>query len=223
MGAVAAGFTNNLALGKLILDGGSNSLFRFFGQGTNNALYVDYLELHNFATNFNALLTIAPNLTIYFANANMPAERLDGAVGGRLRWVSSYTGPLSSTNITYHTPPNAGNTYTFNIALVTSNDLDSDGDGIVNADDDEPIYVAGSAALSVRLAGAAERSVELGWNALSYSSNFLEFKASAGSADWQVLTNFHMGPLTWPVTILDPVTTSNASRVYRLRVDPGPY
>jgi len=218
--AVPDGYTNNLALGKLILDGGSNSLFRFFGTGpNNNGLYVDYIELLNATTNFNDVFAIAPNLTIYFANANVPVSKLDGAAGGRFRWVSGYTGPLSSTNITYP----SGNTYTFNIALVTSKDLDSDGDGIVNADDPTPVYVAESAVLFISLAAAPGPSVELSWNALSYSSNFLEFKASANSADWQTLTNFHMGPLTWPVTIMDPLTTNSASRVYRLRVDPGPY
>jgi hypothetical protein len=228
LGAVPAGFTNNLALGKLILDGGDDSLFRFFGQGTNNALYVDYLELLNGATNFNSLLSIAPNFTIYFANANLGgiASHLDGAAGGRLRWVPSFTGPLSSTNITYFFTNGVvvtSNTYTFNIALVMSKDLDSDGDGIVNFDDPTPIYVPGSAALSVSLAAASERSVELSWRALSYSSNFLEFKAASGTSDWQVLTNFHMGPLTWPVTVQDPISSNSASRVYRLRVDPGPY
>jgi hypothetical protein len=219
LGAVSAGFTNNLALGKLILDGGDGSLFRFYGQGTNNALYVDYIDLLNAATNFNTLFAIAPNLTIYFANANVPVSKLDGAAGGRFRWVSSYTGPLSSTNITYP----SGNTYTFNIALVTSNDLDSDGDGIVNADDPTPVYVAESAVLFVSLAAAPVRCVELNWNALAWSSNYLEFRASASASEWQVLTNFHMGPFTWPVTVMDPITTDSDSRVYRLRVDPGPY
>jgi hypothetical protein len=219
LGAVAAGYTNNLALGKLILDGGEGSLFRFFGQGTNNALYVDYIEMLNGATNFNSLFAITPNLTIYFANANVPVSKLDGAAAGRFRWVQNFTGPLSSTNITYP----SGNTYTFNIALVTSKDIDSDGDLIVNADDPTPIYVAESAVLFVALAAAPEPGVELSWRALSYSSNFLEFKAAAGASDWRVLTNFHMGPLTWPVRIMDPLTTNGASRVYRLRVDPGPY
>jgi hypothetical protein len=106
---------------------------------------------------------------------------------------------------------------------VTSKDLDSDGDGTVNFDDPTPIYVAESAVLGVTLAAAPERSVELNWRALSYSSNFLEFKAATGTSDWQVLTNFHMGPFTWPVTVQDPITSNSASRVYRLRVDPGPY
>jgi hypothetical protein len=219
LGAVAAGFDNNLALGKLILDGGENRQFQFFGTGTDNGLYVDYIELLNAATNFNSVFAIWPSLTIYFANANVPVSKLDGAAGGRFRWVSEFAGPLSSTNITYP----SGNTYTFNIALVTSKDLDSDGDGIVNADDPTPIYVAESAALSMTLTGASAKTAVLSWRALSYSSNFLEFKGASAAAPWQVLTNFHMGPFTWPVSVLDPVPTNGGSRVYRLRVDPGPY
>ena len=228
LGVNAAGFTNNMALGKLTLDGGDGSLFRFSGAGASNALYVDFLELTNApfdrllngsSSQFNALFAINPNLTIYFANANVPVGKLNGAASGRFRWVQNYTGPLSSTNITYP----SGNTYTFNIALVTSNDLDSDGDGTVNSDDPTPVYVAESAVLFVALAANPERCVELSWNALSYSSNFLEFKASAGLPQWQVLTNFHMGPITWPVSVADPISTNGVSRVYRLRVDPGPY
>ena len=219
-GGVPAGFSNNLALGKLIFDGGDRSTFSLAGIGSSNALYVDYIELLNSATNFNARFEVNPNLTIYFANANVPVSKLDGAAGGRFRWVSSFTGPLSSTNITY----SSGSNYTFNVALVRSKDLDSNGNGIVNADDPEPIYVAENVGLSVTLASDPELKVNLNWNALAYSSNYLEFRTTAAAAtNWQILTNFHMGPYTWPVTISDPVNRAGESRVYRLRVDPGPY
>ncbi len=218
-GLDSAGFSNNLALGKLTFDGGERSLLRFSGVGSSNALYVDYIELLNSATNFNSLFAINPNLTIYFANANVPVTKLDGAAGGRFRWVSSFTGPLSSTNITYP----SGSNYTFNVALVRNKDLDSDGDGIVNSDDETPVYVAESAVLSVSLAGSQDLRALLSWNALAYSSNYLEFKTTASETNWQLLTNFHMGPYTWPVTIDDPINRTGASRVYRLRVDPGPY
>ena len=223
MGAVAAGYTNNLALGKLTFDGGSNSLFQFFPVGTSNALYVDYIELLNDATNYNSAFSISPNFTIYFANANVPVTKLHGAAGGRFQWVSSFAGPLSSTNITYHTPPNAGSNFVFNIALVTDNDLDSDGDGLVNSQDDEPIYVPGSAMLSVAMASGPSPCVLLTWNALAYSSNYLEFKTNTTTTQWNTLTNFHMGPYTWPVMVEDPISTSGEMRVYRIRVDIGPY
>lgn len=217
-GGVPSGFSNNLALGKLIFDGGDRSMFSLAGIGSSNALYVDYIELVNSATNFNAMFAVNPNLTIYFANANVPVTKLDGAAGGRFRWVSSFTGPLSSTNITYP----SGSNYTFNVALVRNKDLDSDGDGIVNSDDETPVYVSESAVLSVSLAGSQDLRALLSWNALAYSSNYLEFKASASETNWQLLTNFHMGPYTWPVTIDDPINRTGAARVYRLRVDPGP-
>ncbi len=223
MGVDASGFTNNLALGKLTFDGAQGSLFRFFPVGAANALYVDYIELLNDATNYNSAFSISPNFTIYFANANVPVTKLHGAAGGRFQWVSSFAGPLSSTNITYHTPPNAGSNFVFNIALVTDNDLDSDGDGLVNSQDDEPIYVPGSAMLSVAMASGPSPCVLLTWNALAYSSNYLEFKASTTATQWNTLTNFHMGPFTWPVMVDDPISTNGEMRVYRIRVDIGPY
>lgn len=224
LGATVAGFSNNMALGKLVLDGGSNSLFRFSGSGANNALYVDYIEFVNFATNFNSILSVNPNLTIYFANSSVPVQKLEDSYPGRVRWVSGYTGPLSSTNITYYFTNGlvvTSNTFTFNIALVTSKDLDSDGDGIVNADDDTPVYVAQSAVLTLTMAAAPERSVLLGWRALGYSSNSLEFKAATGDPAWQVLTNFVQGQRTEQVQVMDPIPTNGGFRVYRLRVDPA--
>jgi hypothetical protein len=59
---------------------------RFFGNGTgSNALYVDYLQLDNFATNYNAELTMSQNFTIYFANSNVDPTALEAASGGRIR------------------------------------------------------------------------------------------------------------------------------------------
>src|SRR5262249_13267336 len=142
------GFTNNLALGRLILDGAEFSLFTFSGAGTNSALYVDFLDLRNNATNYDTALQINPGLTIYFANASVPPPKLDARAVGRLRWASGFAGPNSSTNIFY---PAYNKTYTFNVALAQSKDLDSDADGIVNADDPTPIYTADDAALAVAL------------------------------------------------------------------------
>jgi hypothetical protein len=218
LGASPLGFTNNLALGKLILDGGTNSLFRFFGVGTNNALYVDFIEVRNFATNYNSVFAVSDNLTIYFANANIPVERLDGAGNGRIRWVQDFAGPLSSTNLTYSN----GSNYVFNIALVTSRDIDSDGDFIVNADDPEPIYVPSSASLSVSLAGDPLQAV-LQWTALGLATNSLEYREGLAPSGWKVLTNFVHGSFTTPVTVLDPLKTNGQARVYRVRVDPPRY
>ncbi len=69
------GYTNNAAVGRLILDAlGANSTFLFKGAGASNALYVDYLELRDQATNRNisgdvTALAFNTNLIIYYAQA----------------------------------------------------------------------------------------------------------------------------------------------------------
>ena len=149
-----SGFSNNLALGRLVIDAGERSLMQFRPvsgiQPLNQALYVDYIEVLNSATNSdgsgainNLAFSIDPRMTIYFANANIDIKKLDGAIGGRFRWVPSYTGRLSSTNLTYP----SGTNYTFNIALITSKDIDSDDDGCPNFYDPTPIPVPGDTVL----------------------------------------------------------------------------
>ncbi|PYI85350.1 MAG: hypothetical protein DME26_11230, partial [Verrucomicrobia bacterium] len=152
-GCSPAGYKDNAALGRLILDGGNDSQFTFTGTGVRNALYVDYLELRNFTTNFDfngnlAGVQIDPNMTVYYAQAivsgvpESQAERLNGRNGGRFCWVSNYAGIYSSTNLFY-----GGGTNTLNVALVQSVNLDSDCDGLVNQEDGEPVFLVTTAGL----------------------------------------------------------------------------
>lgn len=154
MGASAAGFANNAALGRLILDSGFDTLVTFRGSTspadtTPHALYVDYLELRGYAYtnrdnagNFRGLHAQS-NMKVYFGRAVGAdgldiTEKLNGQDGGRFLWVSNYTGGFySSTNVVY---PN-GTTNRLNYALVTSRNLDSDGDGIVNSQDASPVPI----------------------------------------------------------------------------------
>jgi hypothetical protein len=217
LGASTNGYQNNLALGKLILDARSElSLLRFAGTGPSRALYVDFIQLENYATNFEAAITVDPNLTIYFADANVSAEKLDGAVGGRFRWVPSYVGTFSSTNLTYP----SGRTYTFNRALVVSRDLDSDRDGIPNGLDPTPIYIADD--LSIILTKEPPWLVLLSWTALGSASNRVEYKDTLNaSAPWRLLTVITTNT-TAPVQVLDPVPLEVGQRFYRIRIDPFP-
>jgi hypothetical protein len=229
------GFADNLAVRHFVLDGAFGTSFRFSSATASNAIYIDYLELLNFPTNYSFALSIDPDFTVYFANANIPPEKLDQVSGGRLRWVSEFTGPLSSTNILY--PDN--NFYTFNIGLVLSKDLDSDGDGIVNADDCTPIAVPGidtslpcpgpalarSLALSTQDIGltatlaADGREVVLSWQAPAHSTNTVEFSDSLALPAWQPLTNFINGPVDAPATVKE--TVIHPQRVYRVRMNAG--
>jgi hypothetical protein len=145
-GRVPDGFADNLAVGRLILDGTNPSRkFNFVGASANNAIYVDSLEFRDFTTNTDAngnfpSISIAPGMKVYYAQALMNgvsiAEKLNGKNGGGFEWVSNYAGVYSSTNMFY---PSDGNTHIFNEALAISPDIDSDNDGTVNRDDVEPI------------------------------------------------------------------------------------
>ncbi len=155
LGPVAAGFSNNAALGRLILDGGGTSAFEFTPATGANALYVDYLEFRDYMTNFDsngnlANLQIAPGMKIYYAqlivNGISLAEKLNGKNGGGLNWVAAYAGTFSSTNMVY-----AGTTNRLNLALVQSCDLDSNGNGIPNCLDPAPVFVPSELQLGRRL------------------------------------------------------------------------
>ena len=102
MGATPAGFANNAVIGRLVLDRqSSNSVLRFSAAGAANAMYVDYLELTNFAyTNYRTGLLIDPNFTIYFAGCNADPEKLMEVYPG-LKWVQNYSGPNSTVVVPY--------------------------------------------------------------------------------------------------------------------------
>jgi hypothetical protein len=239
-GPVVEGFSDNLALGRLTLEGGTNggpigNFFSFHGASVSNAIYVDYLELLNHATNFSFALGVSPDFTVYFADSNISPEKLDDAGEGRIRWVNQFAGPQSSTNITYP----SGITYTFNAGLVRSRDRDDDGDGVVNAQDCTPISVPGfdstlpcpgpdgakSIALSTQNIGLSialapgGQAVILAWDAPAQSANAVEFTDSFSGGAWQVLTNFSNGPENARVTVRDAAAAP--LRVYRVRVDAG--
>ena len=219
------GFLNNAALGKLIMDGGVDSLFRFAPVGASSALYVDCIEFrdHTTTTIINGFgqvegVQIDPGMKIYYAQAlatdGSVAERINGANNGQFCWVSSYAGIYSSTNLIYQD----GSTNTFNAALVQSCNLDSDGDGLVNCIDPEPILTSQTLALSVAPESAPTKGARLSWQSTPGSVNYVYYRTAHGAA-WQPLTNFvNPNPSFGRVSAFDPMAT-NATRYYRVRVD----
>jgi hypothetical protein len=215
-GASARGYQNNLAVGKLTLDAqGSLSLLRFDSAGgAPCALYVDYLELLNYATNDLQAIEVSANLTIYFANGNFTPSKIDRP---GLRWVKDFAGPMSSTNITYP----SGRTYTFNIALVQDKELDSDGDGSVNADDPTPIFTEDHIDLRVALTNAPSKRAVISWFALGHSTTEVQYKTSFDS-DWQTLSVVNSGPAAERLSVTDPIPDTTQQRFYRVLVNPPP-
>jgi hypothetical protein len=202
-GATAAGFSNNTAIGRLVLDGSPSSLFVFSPLTANSALYVDFLEFQNSATNYLTSLQINSGVTVYFADSNLPAEKLDGAIGGRLRWVSSYAGANSSITITN----SDGSVVTVNRALRLSPTIDSDGDGIPNKFDGAPFDPP---LMAMRVEAAASRDTDpvnyavISWPAAANTTYRIEFRATVDGA-WQHLMDYTHGPETSTATVYDPI------------------
>jgi hypothetical protein len=227
LGPVAAGYSNNAALGRLILDGGLNSSFAFAAPTGANALYVDYLEFRNFLTNFDgsgdlANLSFGSGMKIYYAqliiNGVSFAEKLNHKNGGGLNWVAAYAGAFSSTNMVY---PD-GTTNRLNLALVQSCDLDSNGNGIANCQDPAPVFVPSEMNLTAVFTNTSSTTVSsnavvLSWNSIPFATNSVFFEPSVTATNWQLLTNFVTGPAGGRQRVVDPVGASG--KFYRVRVD----
>jgi hypothetical protein len=236
-GPTPRGFVNNAAIGHLILDGNTNNaLFRFIPPSGANALYVDLLELSNgTATNFDGNgnstgLDLQPNFNIYYGDAVWNGRDIseqingrygiEGASGGRLLWVSNYnTGFFSSTNVTYM---DGSGTHRLNRALVESCDIDSNGNGIPNCEDPNPvpIFSAASLALTAVYTNHPSRAVVVSWNTTALASNYLYASSSplGKTNQWQMVTNFLSSATVGArVTVTDTLKT-NTARYYRVQV-----
>jgi hypothetical protein len=231
-GVSVAGYANNAAVGHLILDAqGSSSKFTFNGIGTSNALYVDYLELRDYATNRNAngdptALTNNTGLVIYYAqavqNGVSVADKLNHKNGDHLRWVSAYNGYFSSTNMIY-----GGMTNVINTALAQSTLLDSDGDGVANASDPSPLFVPGQMVFTLSPTNVPPLKVQIKWQTIPNATNYILYTTNLASPNWLVLTNFisftNVPPVGgWPVmTNVTDTVNPIQQKYYRLRVNPN--
>jgi hypothetical protein len=242
-GNSSAGFTDNTAIGRLVLNAQSTiparaPLFLFRGATGQNGLYVDLLDLSSLGTNYVGMLQIDPSVTIYFAAARLgftppansagipqlPEEFLNGLFGGHLVWVSSFAGPNSSTAIIVN-----GQTVVINTALRNSKIIDSDGDGIPNFFDSTPLggsggtppagFTVGQGLLS--RPSAAQQVFSLTWNALANTSYRVEMTTDLANPNWQLVSNYdNTLPTTANVTISDTNNVNGRQRFYRVRVVP---
>jgi hypothetical protein len=240
-GVSVAGFTNNEAVGRLILDvHASGGLMKFSGASVSNALYVDSLEFRDVLTNgiynsfdFTPNLFINTNLVIYFAQATANgisiAEKIDAASkagrnnGGRLRWIPAYAGYFSSTNLVY---PD-GTTNVVNAALAASTTIDSDGDGTANASDPTPFFTSSQVGLTISATNSPVLAMVIRWNSVPGATNCVYYKTNISFGGKFVLTNF-VSPSAvppvggWPIvnTVLDPINPLQ-SRFYNVKVMPN--
>jgi hypothetical protein len=224
-----SGYTNNAALGRLVLDPLSPSTRIHFGgpggTGVSNALYVDTLILLDAATNLASgnipEFTFSTNFVIYYAqalqNGVSVAEKINFANTNHFRWVPTYVGYFSSTNLVY--PP--GVTNTVNAALASSTFYDSDGDGIVNANDSTPFLVPAQLNFNLTVTNRPPPSVRIQWTTVTSATNFLYYKTNLLNP-WSLLTNF-VSPQPYPspatnVWVFDAIT--NVPHYYQVKVVP---
>ena len=242
-GVSTTGYTvNNVAIGQLILNSlAPSSVFYFTGTGgagVSNAIYVDRLELENYASYTNGLGTEAiptlqfnSNLVIYYADAIASGQdvsyQLNNSNGGHLRWVPQYMGIFSGTNVVYGN----GTVNRLNIGLVKSPYLDSNGSGIPNVNSSSPVFVASE--LNFQCSTAINSKNKIIWDSIPGATNTVYYSTNILSANWIVLTNFvsptNVPPVGgWPITnvLVEPYHTDGHGRpdqrgFYRVGVSPN--
>ena len=113
-----------------------------------------------------------------------------------------------------------GSTNRLNAALVTSENLDSDNDGVPNVFDPEPVFAPSQYRLTASITNAPVRALVLQWQTIGGVTNTLYTATDVMATNWQVVTRFVSPPVVGPPTptqIAVPLETGN--RFYRVRVD----
>jgi hypothetical protein len=206
------GFLNNLALGELVLDGSQGSLFRFRGAGLSNAMYINTLTLTNFSTNFASALAVDPTVTLYFASANVPPDKLTNAFPGRMVWVSG--GTAAGPTVTIRA--SLARTLTLSSSVLQSmlsSSPDFDDDGLANDIDETPL--SGFTVNDVRMVNLPPLSALITWQGVGGWTYYLEYRNSLESPNWTVLKTV-IPAATGTVTEID-AQPSKSHRFYRVR------
>lgn len=215
-GDTAAGFSNNLAVGRLSLDAELLGLLSFHGVGPSNALYVDRLELSQaVAADLESHVAVDDDFVIYFADASLPVEELDGRLNGRLRWVKDFAGPNSSVDVLLLN----GQTIQVNRALRNSLIIDSDGDGVANGLDFYPFDAAVWASLSLTSLSGSSAPM-LSWNSAPQTVYVLEYTTDLNAGSWQPLATYtNTAPAPGTISVVDSnLLSGDRQRFYRVRL-----
>jgi hypothetical protein len=236
-GVSSAGYSNNVALGQLVLvEGGSDSAtnaseFSFHATGSSNAVYVDLLDLSQCPDFLDpSVLTIDPNFVIYYAAVKLPStftippngsgvsqeaeEFMNGQLGGHLRWVSSFAGPNSSVDVISN-----GVTIVVNKALRYSKIIDSNGDGVPNYYDPYPF----STSAPFIVAGAMMQAnppptngFAISWTAAANTAYQVQYRTNLFLGNWQPLLNYTNNASTAKSATVYDTNAMSGQRFYRV-------
>jgi hypothetical protein len=229
LGASNIGYTNNEAVGQLILNEGTDSEFIFHGTSTSNAIYVDLLDLSQCPDFLDPdVLTIDPNFVIYYAAVKLPSsftvppntngipqeaeEYLNGQLGGHLVWVNSFAGPNSSVDVLIN-----GQTVLVNTALRYSKIIDSNGNGIPNYYDPNPfnptLVLSGSL---VPNNPSPAKKFAISWMAAPGTAYLVQFSTNYGPAIWSPLLSYTNTGSTSVVATVWDTNAPSGQRFYRV-------
>ena len=221
-GTNSSAFKNNLALGRLILNG-TNCIFRFSPSDNGRVMYVDILDLRGPA--FTSLqdiqdnLYLAPGFKIYFgdvrgSDTSINAESLNGLkVGdGSLLWVRTYAGFRSGVDV-----PVRGENRTIRVngALRESFEIDSDGDGVPNGFDDYPFDT-----IALRIAQDEDGTVTLSFDAAAGIHYELQFTENITNPDWIKVRDVYLDGEGRVEIPLDDPARAGTTGFYRLVYTP---
>ena len=231
-GTNAAGYSNNVAVGTLVLGFATPNPGQHYFQGTgaHNGLYVDMLDL-TAVTSIAGLqnqIDMAPDMVVYFAAAKLgftpppnvygtaqePEEYLDGQFGGHLRWVQSYAGPSSSVAVLIN-----GQTVMVNKALRYSKIIDSNGDGLPNYYDPNPFSTPLS--LSIAQNSPPAKAVAISWLAAPNTVYQVEYTTNMPPANWKpLMKHTNSAATSTTVTVFDTNAPASVRRFYRVGFSP---
>ncbi len=208
-GPKVSGFTDNAAIGRMVLEGGPDSLQEFSAASDSGAIYVDYLEIGpTYIADLEQFLSLKPGFKIYFADSNIPVEELNGALDGRILWIKDFAGPNSSVDLAL----NDGTSIKVNRQFIQSRSIDSDGDGIANGFDLTPF---GGVKVSAHVING---KTVLTWDAAAGRTYRIEYNMDLLRGSWQLLQNYtHTTEGNGTVSVQDDQSTGQNQRYYRIR------
>ncbi len=213
VGAVPAGYTNNLAIGRLVIDPAVQGTLSIAGAGDRNGMYVDYLEFGTSAqADLEGSLIIEPNLTVYFSDSNLDYATLTDTFPDRLVWISDFAGPNSSVPVLL---PN-GQTIRVSRGFRNSPTIDSDADGIANGSDISPFDGA-----TITEFDLTAGMMSLTWRAAPDTTYQIEVTDAIPFGDWSVIREYtHSGTEVEEVSIEDTIPAGTGERYYRVSYNP---
>jgi len=231
-GAVPEGFVDNVALGRLKLEGQELSVFQFLPARPGSAIYLDVLEIDGFqARNFREFTNrVQLSMNVYFGNVestnvNFTAETINGILGEgaafNFYWVTNWAGPNSSVDVPL---TENGPVRRFNRALRDSLNVDSDGDGLPNRFDPFPFPPEDFEIAGITVA-ADFKAVTFGFNTTETGTYVIEYatQLGAGAGNWkplgQVVQANAKGGL---MSYTDQAPAGSPQRYYRVRKAKAP-